>query len=101
MVNLAAIFAIFDLPDCAAEVLTRYREKIRGLANVDVMLDRLVEQENNGEGGYRRHLERFEHAPAAFLASRNPLVLAARGLKRGYRKWRGRRELFKMERSAP
>ena len=101
LVNLAGIFAIFDLPDCAAEVLTKYREKIRGLGDVDIMLDRLAEQENSGEYSYRRHMDRFENTPADFIGSKNPLVLAARGLKRGYRKWRGRRELLKIEGGAP
>ena len=101
LLNLSAIFAIFDLPDCAAEVLMTYQGKIRELGDVDLMLDRLAEQESSGEGSYRGHLDRFEHAPGDFLASKNPLVLAARGLKRGYRKWRGRAELLKMERSAP
>jgi hypothetical protein len=101
LLSLAAIFAIFDLPDCAAEVVTKYREKIRGLGDVDIMLDRLAEQESSGGAGYQRHMDRFENEPAKFLASRNPLLVAARGLKRGYRKWRGRRELLKMERRVP
>jgi FkbM family methyltransferase len=101
LLNLATIFAIFDLPDCAAEVLTKYRERMRGLGDVDIMLDRLAEQESGGEAGYRRYVNRFETMPAGFLASKNPLVMAARGLKRGYRKWRGRRELLKIERRTP
>jgi FkbM family methyltransferase len=101
LLNLAAIFAIFDLPDCAAEVLTKYREKVHGLGDVDIMLDRLAEQESGGEAGYRRHLDRFENEPTEFLASKNPLALAARGLRRGHLKWRGRRELLKMERRSP
>ena len=101
LLNLAAIFAIFDLPDCAAEVLTKYRERMRGLGDVDIMLDRLAEQEVSGEASYRRYMNRLGNAPAEFLASKNPLAMAARGLKRGYRKWRGRRELVKMERRTP
>jgi len=101
LLNLAAIFAIFDSPDCAAEVLTKYRENISGLGDVDTMLDGLAAQENSGAASYREHMHRFENAPAEFLGSKNPLVLAARGLKHGYRKWRGRRELLKRERLAP
>jgi len=101
LLNLAAIFAIFDLPDCAAEVLTKYRENIARLGDVDTMLDGLAAQEDSGAASYREHMDRFENAPEEFLGSKNPLVLAARGLKRGYRKWRGRTELLKMEHRAP
>ena len=101
LLNLTAIFAIFDLPDCAAEVLTKYRENIARLGDVDTMLDGLAAQEDSGAASYREHMDRFENAPEEFLGSKNPLVLAARGLKRGYRKWRGRTELLKMEHRAP
>src|SRR5215469_2776928 len=42
LLNLAAIFAIFNLPDCAAELITKYRAELAGLGDVDRMLDRLT-----------------------------------------------------------
>jgi FkbM family methyltransferase len=104
LLNLAAIFAIFDLPDCAAELITKYRAKLAGLGDVDRMLDRLTAQEEacvSGEASYRRHQEEFANEPRTFLGSKNPFLIAARAAKRGYVKWRGRRELLKMERKAP
>ena len=102
LLNLAAIFAIFDLPDCAAELVTKYRAELARLGDVDRMLDRLTAQEEprvSGEASYRRHQERFANGPRTFLGSKNPFVIAARAAKRGYVKWRGRRELLKMERT--
>jgi len=97
LLNLAAVFAIFDLPDCAAEVATKFRAQLALLADVDRMLDRLTAQlERSRDASYRRHMERFENEPQEFLGTKNPLVLAARAWKRGYTKWRGRRELLRM-----
>jgi Methyltransferase FkbM domain len=104
LLNLAAIFAIFDLPDCAAELVNGFRERLAGLGSVDRMLDRLTAQEEarvSGEASYRRHQERFANEPRTFLGSKNPFLIAARAVKRGYVKWGGRRELLKMERQAP
>jgi FkbM family methyltransferase len=101
LLNLAAIFAIFDLPDCAAELVTEYRTELSRLGDVDRMLDRLTAQEEarvSGEESYGRHQERFVNEPRTFLGSKNPFLIAARAAKRGYVKWRGRRELLKMER---
>lgn len=100
LLNLAAVFAIFDLPDCAAEVATKFRVQLAMLGDVDRMLDRLTAQlDRSRDASYRRHMERFENEPQEFLGTKNPLVLAARAWKRGYTKWRGRRELLRMERN--
>jgi len=104
LLNLAAIFAIFDLPDCAAEIVTKFRHELAGSANVDHMLDRLtaqMERSSSSEASYRQHMDRFDNDPRSFSASKNPLVLTARALKRGYTKWRGRRQLLRIERQGP
>ena len=101
LLNLAAIFAIFDLPDCAAEIVTKFRNELAPLGNVDCMLDRLtsqIERSLSSDASYRRHMDRFDSDPGNFSASKNPLTLAARSLKRGFVKWRGRRQLLRIER---
>jgi FkbM family methyltransferase len=101
LLNLAAIFALFDLPDCAAEIVTKFRNELAPLGNVDRMLDRLtsqIERSLSSDASYRRHMDRFASNPGNFSASKNPLTLAARSLKRGYVKWRGRRQLQRIER---
>jgi Methyltransferase FkbM domain len=104
ILNLALIFAIFDLPDCAAEVLVRFRNAVTGLGDVDRMLDLLTAQSErsvSGRASYKRHMERFEKHPREFLGTRNPFVRMGRAWKKGYLKWRGRRQLLAMERKGP
>jgi FkbM family methyltransferase len=101
LLNLAAIFAIFDLPDCAAEIVTKFRSELAPVSNVDRMLDCLtaqIERRSSSHASYRQHMARFETDPGDFSASKNPLTIASRALKSGYLKWRGRRQLLRIER---
>ena len=102
--NLVAIFAIFDLPDCAAEVATKFRSRLTQKCNVDKVLDLLAAQaQRRGApraGGYNELIERFEKHPGQFLGTKNPLLHAGRAWKKGYSKWRGRRQLLEKERSS-
>jgi hypothetical protein len=101
ILNLALIFAIFDLPDCAAEVLLRFRGELAVLGDVDRMLDLLTAQSERSvsdHASYKRHIERFAKDPRQFLGTRNPLVNLGRAWKDGYLKWRGRMQLLAMER---
>jgi FkbM family methyltransferase len=103
VLNLVLIFAIFDLPDCAAEVLTRFRDDLSTLGDVDRMLDLLTAQAERrvtGRASYRAHMTRFRQHPRQFLG-RNPLVRLWRAWKKGYLKWRGRMQLLAMERRSP
>ena len=104
LLNLAAIFAIFDLPDCAAEMVVKFRDRISILGNVERMLDLLTAQATRrspGKASYKKYLDQFENEPSRFLGTKNPILLATRAARHGYRKWRGRQELLKMERKAP
>jgi FkbM family methyltransferase len=104
LLNLAAIFAIFDLPDCAAEIVTKSRNELTAFGNVDRMLDRLtaqIERSSSSDANYQQHMGRFNDDPGDFSASKNPVTLAARALKNGYVKWRGRRQLLRIERKGP
>src|SRR5215469_16812259 len=104
LLNLATIFAIFDLPDCAAEIVLQFRDRISSLCDVDRMLDLLTaqaERSSPNKANYKSYLEQFESEPSRFLGTKNPLALAARAARQGYRKWRGRQQLLRMERKAP
>jgi len=98
ILNLAAIFAIFDLPDCAAELFVEFRNLLSPGCDVDRALDALATQARGGPADYRRNLQRFVQHPRAFLATRNPLRTIRRAWMKGYRKWRGRMELLRLER---
>ena len=65
------------------------------------MLDLLAAQSErkvSGRASYRALMEKFEERPQALLGTRNPLVNLARQFRKGYLKWRGRRELLGIER---
>ena len=102
LLNLAAIFAIFNLPDCAAELALKFRTTLSSRFDVDRILDLLAAQEEgarSGKSSYRQHIGRFTRKPNSFLGTKNPAVQLARALKRGYLKWRGGRQLARLERA--
>jgi hypothetical protein len=103
ILNLAVIFAIFDLPDCAAEILVKFRSLLGERWDVEHMLDLLAAQAEFDwvcrPGRYRRHMERFEQRPLEFLGTKNPFPRLGRACRKGYLKWRGRMQLLKMERN--
>jgi len=100
--NLAVIFAIFDLPDCAAEIVEKFRSELGKRWNVDRMLDLLEAQSERRlfapKGAYRRHVEKFEQHPREFLGTKNPCAGFVPGLREGYLKWRGRMQLLRLQR---
>ena len=102
VLNLAAIFAVFDLPDCAAELALKFRSVLAPVCDVDKVLDLLAAQARRTgtarAGSYRELMEDFERRPLEFLGTKNPLVRAGRAWKKGYLKWRGRMQLLERER---
>jgi hypothetical protein len=104
ILNLVVIFAIFDLPDCAAEIVLKFQSLLAGRWDVERMLDLLAAQAERRlvcrPGGYRRYVEKFERQPRAFLGTKNPIPRMGRFWKNGLLKWRGRMQLLKMERDA-
>jgi hypothetical protein len=108
LLNLIGIFAAFNLPDCAAEIALRYRDRLTTLCEVERMLDLLADQaQGNADTrlGYKEYMERFEvQDPMFFPASALPRYLSARsqvvrsqmprvwaGLRRLRRAWRALR----------
>jgi hypothetical protein len=63
ILKTAAIFAVFRLPDCAAEILLAYRDRIAQLCDVDAFLDVLAAQAQEGlpsRLSYRDYIAQFE-----------------------------------------
>ena len=63
ILKTAAIFAVFNLPDCAAEVLIKFRAKIASLCDVDSLLDTLAAQIQPGGRpalSYKDYMAAFE-----------------------------------------
>jgi FkbM family methyltransferase len=99
ILNVALIFSVFQLPDCAAEVLVKFRPGLSQLCDVDRALDLLAAQAQNRSSGasYREHVENFQRDPQSFLAPRNPflrdVLSTMRHWKKGYLIWKGRRKI--------
>ncbi len=102
IMNLVVIFAIFELADCAAEILVKFRSVLAARWDVEHMLDLLAAQAELDwgctPGSYRRHMERFEQRPREFLGTKKPFAQVRQAFRKGYLKWRGRMQLLQLER---
>ena len=79
LLKLAAIFSAWELPDCAAEILTAFRDRLAGLIDVDDALDRLAAQIQAGDAdalSYREYIAEFSREAARFFP---PVPTPARG----------------------
>ena len=69
LLNLVCLFAACNLPDCAADVALRFRDRLRD-CNVDDMLNLLAAQAQRGAArplSYREYLKRFESQDPMFF----------------------------------
>jgi len=62
LMKLAALFSMFNLPDCGAEVLVKFRDRIADIFDVEMGLDLLAAQAqpNSPKVSYARYMEGFE-----------------------------------------
>jgi Methyltransferase FkbM domain len=94
LAKLAAIFSLFQLPDCAAEVMLRFRPRLSRIVDVDRSLDLLAEQAQMDLGrhlSYRSYMAAFEANSRMFYRSRLwPLSEGPRFVRRSYRMVRDR-----------
>jgi hypothetical protein len=76
LLKLAALFSVFGLPDCAAEILTRYRPLLSPLIDVNSALDMLViEAGGKGSPAYASYIDAFERDDARFYPTPGALLL--------------------------
>ena len=89
LAKLAAVFSLFQLPDCAAEILIRFRPRLSELVRVDRSLDLLAEQAQVDRWrklSYRSYVAAFEKNSRMFYRSRLwPLSEAPRLVHTGIR----------------
>lgn len=70
LLNLVCLFAMFRLPDCAAEIALQFREKISPVCDVDHLLNLLAVQAQAGSSSplsYEEYLSRFEANDSMFF----------------------------------
>jgi hypothetical protein len=77
ILKTAGIFALFSLPDCAAEILLTFRSRLTSLCDIDSLLDSLAAQaqESTGSTGsplsYRDYVRAFEQDSGLFYPKAN------------------------------
>jgi Methyltransferase FkbM domain len=76
LVKLACIYELIGLPDCAAEVLTHFRDRLTDLGDIDALLDGLTPPLLGERLSYHEYIARFERDPSQFLPSAERLVEA-------------------------
>jgi FkbM family methyltransferase len=72
LLNLICLFALFKLPDCAAEVALVFKEQLKPICNVDHLLDLLAveaQKTSNIQLSYEEYLARFDARDRMFLRS--------------------------------
>jgi hypothetical protein len=73
LAKLSAIFAVFGLPDCAAEVLVQFRSELASILDIDRALDALVEHcvsKGITAPSYDTYIKEFERDGARFYPAR-------------------------------
>ena len=74
LARLAALFELFVLPDCAAELIVTFSDRFMAIGSPARMLDALAS--GVSELPYREYLHRFENDPLANAAAKTPKAQA-------------------------
>jgi Methyltransferase FkbM domain len=69
LAKLACVYELIGLPDCAAEVLNRFRPRLAALDDIEALLDALTPPLLGEKLTYREYLSKFEEEPDLFLPS--------------------------------
>jgi Methyltransferase FkbM domain len=82
LIKLACIYELIGLPDCAAEVLNRFRSRLAAFGDTDALLDALTPPLLGQKLTYREYISKFEQEPHLFLPSAKQMQSASRGGER-------------------
>jgi len=61
LLKIAGLYALCNLPDCAAELLLHFRDRLQSRLDIDAALDLLTPAMGDGKVSYREYLARFEN----------------------------------------
>jgi FkbM family methyltransferase len=83
LIKLACVYELIGLPDCAAEVLHRFRPRLAVFGDTEALLDALTPRLLGEKLTYRQYIAKFEEKPQLFLpsaeAQQQGRVVSARG----------------------
>jgi hypothetical protein len=74
LLKIAAIFSLYGLPDCAAEVLVRFRDRLSAVADVGFLLDVLalqIQRQTSGRLAYLDYMKKFLLEDAYFYPAKS------------------------------
>jgi hypothetical protein len=69
LIKLACVYELIGLPDCAAEVLNRFRPRLAAFDDTEALLDALTPPLLGKRLTYRQYIAQFEEEPHLFLPS--------------------------------
>jgi hypothetical protein len=87
LIKLACVYELIGLPDCAAEVLNRFRPRLAAFGDTEPLLDALTPPLLGEKLTYRQYVSKFKEEPHLFLPSakvqhQDGVLSARRGLIR-------------------
>ena len=69
LIKLACVYELIGLPDCAAEVIKRFRPRLVAFGDTEALLDALTPPLLGKRLTYRQYISKFEDEPHLFLPS--------------------------------
>jgi FkbM family methyltransferase len=72
LLKLACLYELFELPDCAAELLLTHRDALAELVDVDALLDLLTPPLDGEQVSYRDYVAAFRADPTRFYPPPEP-----------------------------
>lgn len=79
LLKLAALYELFQVPDCAAELILRHAARVEPLVDLEALLDRLTPPLNGQRLHYRDYVKLFTDRPESFFP-KTTLKTAAKSL---------------------
>lgn len=87
LLKAVAICEIFGLPDCAAELITVYKQQLSKIVDIDTLLDLLTPEFNGREFSYEEYIRLFSKNPEAFYPNSEIYRSNENGGIRRKKKW--------------
>lgn len=70
ILKLATLYEMYNLQDCAAEVIVTFPDRIRDVIDCSEALNLLTQEVTNSAVTYDKYLAEFHRDPRSFYASR-------------------------------
>lgn len=64
ILKIACLFDLFNLPDCAAELLLKYKERLDKTVNVNALLDLLAKEFDPNSESYEKYIQNIHNDPS-------------------------------------